>query len=175
MYFWLLNNLLIMAKITLGGNPVNTIGELPEIGSQAPDFKLRTTDLKNVTLADFKGNKIILNIFPSLDTGTCAASVRKFNQEATQYNNATVLCISKDLPFAHQRFCTAEGIENVTNLSDISGQFGLDYGVTFADGPIEGLLSRSIVVIGNDGKIMYTEQIAETSEEPNYQAALKAL
>ncbi|MDO3694751.1 thiol peroxidase [Wenyingzhuangia sp. chi5] len=164
-----------MANITLKSNPITTIGNLPAVGTKAPNFTLRNTDLSEVSLSDFEGKNLILNIFPSVDTGTCAMSVRTFNKEASELENTKVLCISKDLPFAHARFCGAEGIENVLSLSDISGNFGKDYEVTFADGPLEGLLSRSIVVINTKGEVIYTEQVSETTNEPNYEAALAVL
>ena len=165
-----------MAKITLQGNAINTIGELPTIGTLAKDFKLTATDLSTKTLNDFKGKKLVLNIFPSIDTGTCAASVRNFNKEAANLENTSVLCISRDLPFAQGRFCGAEGIENVVMLSDFNtGQFGKDYGLEIIDGPLAGLNSRCIVVINPEGKVIYTQQVAEISEEPNYELALASL
>ena len=165
-----------MAKITLKGNEINTIENLPEVGSNAKDFSLVKTDLSTATLADFKGQQLILNIFPSIDTGTCAASVRNFNKEAANLVNTKVLCISRDLPFAQNRFCGAEGIENVVMLSDFNtGQFGKDYGLNFANGPLSGLNSRSIVIIDSEGKVTYTEQVSETTEEPNYEKALASL
>ena len=165
-----------MATITLKGNAINTIGELPKIGSVAEDFKLIGTDLSQKSLSDFIGKNLVLNIFPSIDTGTCAASVRNFNKAAAELDNTTVLCISRDLPFAQNRFCGAEGIENVVMLSDFnSGKFGDDYGLTLVDGPLSGLHSRCIVVINPDGQITYTEQVAETVEEPNYEKALASL
>lgn len=164
-----------MADITLKGNAFQTIGNLPEIGSKAPSFALRNTDLNTVTLEELKGSKVILNIFPSVDTGTCATSVRTFNKEAAALENTKVVCVSKDLPFAHARFCGAEGIENVISASDISGNFGNDYQLAIANGPLEGLLSRSVVVINEEGVVTYTEQVSETVNEPNYEAALKAL
>ncbi|MCB9174093.1 MAG: thiol peroxidase [Flavobacteriales bacterium] len=165
-----------MTQITLKGNTLNTIGSLPAVGSVAKDFKLTATDLSTKTLADFKGQKLVLNIFPSVDTGTCAASVRNFNKEAANLTNTKVLCISRDLPFAQKRFCGAEGIENVVMLSDFNtGSFGKDYGLIMIDGALSGLLSRSIVVIDENGVVKYTEQVAETTEEPNYQAALNNL
>jgi len=165
-----------MAKITLQGNAINTIGELPTIGTLAKDFKLTATDLSTKTLNDFKGKKLVLNIFPSIDTGTCAASVRNFNKEAANLENTSVLCISRDLPFAQGRFCGAEGIENVVMLSDFNtGQFGKDYGLEIIDGPLAGLNSRCIVVINPEGKVIYTQQIAEITEEPNYELALASL
>lgn len=165
-----------MASVLLSGNPVNTNGELPKVGLKAPDFKLTTTDLTIVSLADFAGSKLVLNIFPSIDTPTCATSVRKFNADADKLKNTKVLCISRDLPFAQRRFCGAEGLENVINLSDFNtGNFGKDYGLEFADGAFVGLHSRAIVVIDEKGIVKYTEQVPNTSNEPNYEAALAAL
>ncbi len=165
-----------MAQITLKGNPVNTIGNLPETGTIAPDFTLVKNDLSLGSLADYKGKNIVLNIFPSLDTGTCAASVRRFNAEASKLENTVVLCISKDLPFAQARFCGAEGLEDVHNLSDYrTGQFGKDYGVEIIDGPLEGLESRAVVVINTEGKVIYTEQVPEIVDEPDYEKALSML
>nr|WP_298925864.1 thiol peroxidase [uncultured Allomuricauda sp.] len=165
-----------MASITLGGAPANTVGELPSINTNAPSFKLTKSDLSEVSLSDYTGHKLVLNIFPSVDTGTCAKSVRQFNEEAAKLENTTVLCISKDLPFAQARFCGAEGIENVDMLSDYkTGSFGKEYGVAFADSAFATLLSRCIVVIDQNGKIVHTEQVAETADEPNYKAALEAL
>lgn len=162
-----------MAKITLKGNEINTSGVLPSVDSTAKDFKLVATDLTTKSLADFKGNKLILNIFPSVDTGTCAASVRNFNKIAAGINNTKVVCISRDLPFAQKRFCGAEGLENVIMLSDFkTGQFGKDYGLEILDGALAGLNSRCIVIIDENGKIIYTEQVSETTEEPNYEKAL---
>ncbi|HIP31947.1 MAG TPA: thiol peroxidase [Crocinitomicaceae bacterium] len=165
-----------MATITLKGNKINTIGELPKVGEVAKDFTLVALDLSTKTLADFSGRNLILNIFPSIDTGTCAASVRNFNQKAASLNNTTVLCISRDLPFAQNRFCGAEGIDNVVMLSDFNtGQFGKDYGLEIENGPLAGLNSRCIVIIDTEGKIIYTEQVSETVDEPNYDAALASL
>ncbi len=165
-----------MATITLRGNPIHTVGELPAVGSAAPDFQLVTTTLQDVTLASFAGKTLILNIFPSVDTGTCAMSVRQFNARAAGLDGVAVLCISEDLPFAHRRFCGAEGIEGVHALSTLRDRgFGGRYGVTIVDGGMAGLLSRSVVVVGPDGKVRYTEQVAETGNEPNYDAALAAL
>lgn len=165
-----------MAKITLGGTPVETIGNLPEVGSQAPDFTLTASDLSIQKLSDFKGHKVVLNIFPSVDTGTCATSVRSFNKEAAEMKNTKVLCISRDLPFAQARFCGAEGIDNVVMLSDFkTGQFGKDYGLEFASGPFEGLDSRCVVVLDENGVVKYTEQVQEVADEPNYKASLEAL
>ncbi len=164
-----------MASITLKGNSINTIGQLPKVGSSAPNFLLRQLNLSNTNLSDFQGSKVVLNIFPSLDTGTCAASVRKFNEEASKLNNTKILCISKDLPFAHARFCETEGIKNVINLSDISGEFGKKYQVEITDGPLEGLHSRAIIVLDEKGTVLYSEQVPEIVDEPNYEAALKAI
>ncbi len=165
-----------MAQITLKGNVINTVGNLPAVGLDAPDFTVTKSDLQDVSLADFKGKNLILNIFPSIDTGTCAASVRQFNKDATNLNNTVVLSISRDLPFAFKRFCEAEGIENVVTSSEIRNtDFSDNYEVKFANGPLAGLFSRSIVVIDATGKVVYTEQVAETTEEPNYDAALAAL
>ena len=165
-----------MTKITLKGNSIHTSGELPKIGSLAQDFKLIANDLTIKTLNDFKGKTLVLNIFPSIDTGTCAASVRNFNKAAANLTNTSVLCISRDLPFAQARFCGAEGIENVFMLSDFkTGQFGKDYGLEIVDGPLAGLHSRCIVVINTEGLVIYTEQVAEITEEPNYNLALASL
>lgn len=164
-----------MAKITLKGTPINTIGELPARGSAAPDFTLVKQDLSETILADYKGQRLILNIFPSIDTGVCAASVRRFNEEAAGLDNVTVLCVSMDLPFALDRFCGAEGIENVVPASAFRAAFGDHYGVLIADGPLAGLLSRAVVVINEDGKVIYTEQVPEITQEPDYAAALNPL
>ena len=165
-----------MAKITLKGNPIKTIGSLPKVGKKAPKFSLIKSDLSKTKLKDFKGSRLILNIFPSLDTGTCAASVRNFNKEAASLENTKVLCISRDLPFAQARFCGAEGIENVITLSDFSkGKFGKAYGLTIKDGPLANLHSRAIVILNEEGVVTYTEQVPEIVDEPNYEAALKAL
>ena len=165
-----------MATITLKGNEIKTCGSLPEVGTIAPNFNLVSTDLSIKTLKDFSGQNLILNIFPSVDTGTCAASVRNFNKTAADFNNTKVLCISRDLPFAQGRFCGAEGISNVEMLSDFNtGQFGKDYGLEILTGPLAGLNSRSIVVLNSAGEVIYTEQVAETIEEPNYKLALAAL
>ncbi len=165
-----------MASITLGGTPTQTVGSLPAVGTKAPNFTLTALDLSTKSLEDYKGTNIILNIFPSVDTGTCAASVRNFNTKASSLENTKVICISKDLPFAQSRFCGAEGIENVEMLSDFStGEFGNTYAVAFTDGPFNTLLSRAIVVINAEGIITHTEQVSEVADEPNYEAALKAL
>lgn len=165
-----------MANITLGGNPVTTVGNLPEVGTKAPDFKLTNTDLADKSLSDYEGSKLVLNIFPSVDTGVCAQSIRTFNEKASGLDNTKVLCVSKDLPFAMARFCGAEGLNNVENLSDYkTGDFGKAYGVTFNDSAFETLLSRAVVVLDTNGTILHTEQVSETGEEPNYEAALNAL
>jgi len=164
-----------MATVTLKGNPFNTVGELPSVGSKAPDFSLCNTNLSNLTLTDLAGKTVILNIFPSIDTPTCAMSVRQFNEQAAALDNVVVVCVAADLPFALGRFCGAEGIEGVIPVSTFKSSFGVDYGVEFADGPLEKLLSRSVVIINADGDVAYTEQVSETAEEPNYEAALAAL
>ena len=164
-----------MTTIQFKGNPIHTVGALPEVGSQAADFSLVTTDLSEKKLSEFKGKNVILNIFPSVNTGVCAASVREFNKDAADLPNSVVLCISKDLPFAQSQFCGAEGIKNVVMLSDFRTDFGHQYGVQMADGPLQGLLSRAVVVINPEGKIIYEEQIPEISEEPNYKKALAAI
>ena len=157
-----------MASVTLKGNSFNTVGNLPAVGTAPPNFTLVKGDLSSVSLTDFLGKKVILNIFPSVDTGTCAQSVRNFNAKAASLENTEILCISKDLPFAQNRFCGAEGIDKVHTLSDFRSQFGNDYGVSFSNGPLEGLLSRAIVVIDEMGSVVYTEQVSETVHVPNY-------
>jgi thiol peroxidase len=165
-----------MASITLGGNPINTIGVLPEVGTRIADFKLIQTDLSIATMGSFEGKKLVFNIFPSIDTGTCAASVRKFNEKAAKLGNTVVLCVSRDVPFAQKRFCGAEGIENVVNLSDFQeGSFGKSNGLEIIDGPLAGLHSRVLIVTDSDGKVLYTEQVSEIADEPNYEAALAVL
>lgn len=164
-----------MAEITLKGNKINTIGTLPKVGDKAPCFTLVGTDLGEKSLKDFTGN-IVLNIFPSLDTPTCATSVRKFNEKAASLENTTVLCISHDLPFAHGRFCTTEGIEKVVNLSEFrSCNFGKDYNLEIIDGPLSGLHSRVVIVLDADKNVVYTEQVPEIVDEPNYDAAIAAV
>jgi len=164
-----------MSKITLKGNPVNTVGELPAVGTAAPDFRLVKTDLSEVTLADFAGKTLVLNIFPSIDTAVCAASVRHFNAALDRLNNVTVLCISADLPFAHARFCGAEGLEKVLSVSDVRDKgFGDRYGVKIADSVLAGLLSRAVVVVDGKGKVTYSQQVPEIAQEPDYDAALAA-
>jgi thiol peroxidase len=165
-----------MASITLGGNPIHTSGELPKVGSKLADFKLVQNDLSVADLSTFAGKKLVLNIFPSIDTGTCATSVRKFNESASNLANTTVLCISRDLPFAQKRFCGAEGLENVVNLSDFQeGAFGKNNGLNIVDGPLAGLHSRVIIVVDENGVVTHTEQVGEIANEPNYEAALAAL
>lgn len=165
-----------MATITLGGNPIHTNGELPKVGSKAPDFQLVKTDLSVASLSDFAGSKLVLNIFPSVDTGVCATSVRTFNQKASTLKNTKVLCISRDLPFAQKRFCGAEGIENVENLSDFKeGDFGKNYGLTMTDGPLAGLHSRVVIVVDENGVVTHAQQVPEIADEPNYETALASL
>lgn len=166
-----------MAQVTLGGTPSNTSGDLPAIGSQAPGFSYIKTDMSSGSLSDLQGKKVILNIFPSVDTATCAASVRKFNEEAAALDNTVILCVSEDLPFAQKRFCGAEGIENVEAVSVFKkdNQFPSAYGIGLVDGPFNGLLSRAIVVIGEDGAVKHTELVPEVANEPNYDQALAAL
>lgn len=163
-----------MATVTLKGNPFNTVGELPAVGSQAPAFTLTADDLSDLNLSDLSG-RVVLNIFPSVDTPTCATSVREFNSKAAALNNTTVVCVSKDLPFALSRFCGAEGIENVVTASAFRSSFGEDYGLTITEGPLAGLCSRVVVVIGEDGNVLYTEQVAEIADEPDYEKALAVL
>lgn len=162
-----------MAQITLRGNPVNTAGELPAVGSSAPAFALTGTDLGTVSSDQFRGKAVLLNIFPSVDTPVCATSVRRFNEQASA-KGLSVVCVSKDLPFALSRFCGAEGIENVTSASAFRDSFGEDYGLTITDGPMAGLLGRAVVVIGADGTVVYTELVPEIAQEPDYDAALAA-
>lgn len=165
-----------MANITLGGTPVETSGSLPKVGTEIKDFLLVATDMSTKSLADFKGKKLVLNIFPSVNTSVCATSVRQFNTEASELDNTVVLCISRDLPFAQKQFCAAQGLDNVVMLSDFkTGQFGKDYGVMFTNGAFDALLSRSVVVADASGKVLYSEQVPETGEEPNYKAALETL
>ena len=165
-----------MAKITFKGNAVNTNGSLPAVGAEAPDFKGVKSDLSELHLKDLKGKNVILNIFPSLDTSVCATSVRKFNKLAASLPDTVVLAISKDLPFAHARFCTTEGIENVIPLSDFRfSDFDESYGVRMADGPLGGLLARAVVIVGKDGKVAYTELVPEITQEPDYDKAIEAV
>jgi thiol peroxidase len=165
-----------MAQITLKGNPINTSGNLPIVGETAPNFVLTRGDLSDVSLKDFEGKRKLLNIVPSLDTGICAASARRFNKEAETVQDTVVLTISADLPFAQKRFCEAEGIKNVVMLSELrSRDFGGDYGVRITDGPLAGLLSRAIVVLDKENRVVYAEQVPEIAQEPDYDRALKAL
>ena len=165
-----------MASITLQGNPIATIGELPASGNAAPAFSAVKTDLAECSLSELAGKKVVLNIFPSIDTGVCAASTRRFNEEAGKLDNTVVICVSADLPFALGRFCGAEGLEKVIPVSIFRNpEFGTAYGVTIADGPLVGLLSRAVVVIDESGTVVYTEQVPEITQEPNYEAALEAL
>ncbi len=164
-----------MATIALKGSPVHTTGELPKKGSTAPDFKLVKMDLSEVSLSNFAGKKKVLNIFPSVDTGTCAMSVRHFNKDAANAKNTVVLNISADLPFAQKRFCGAEGITNADTLSSFRSTFAKDYGLQIQDGPLAGLCSRVVIVLDEQNKILYTEQVGDIVNEPNYEAAMKAL
>ena len=162
-------------SVTLGGTPIVIRGKFPRKGQTAPDFSLVAKDLADVTLEKFAGKRKILNIFPSIDTPTCATSVRQFNERAAAIDGATVLCVSADLPFAQNRFCGAEGIENVKTASTFRSSFGADYGVTLTDGPLAGVLARAVVVVGADGNVKYTELVPEIGQEPDYDAALAAL
>ncbi|WP_455926003.1 thiol peroxidase [Pseudomonas putida] len=165
-----------MAQVTLKGNPVQVKGELPKVGAKAPAFSLVSGGLADVTLASFAGKRKVLNIFPSVDTPTCATSVRKFNAQASELANTVVLCISADLPFAQARFCGAEGLENVQNLSTLrGGEFKEAYGVALADGPLAGLTARAVVVLDENDNVLHTELVGEIAEEPNYEAALAVL
>ena len=164
-----------MAQITLDGNPINTVGELPGVGSQAPGFTLVDSELGEISLEDFRGKRVVLNIFPSLDTGVCANSVREFNKLAAGLENTQVLCVSADLPFAHGRFCAAEGIENVVTGSVFRSSFGDDYGVKIADGPLAGVMSRAVAIIDENGVVKYTQQVPEIKQDPNIDEALGAL
>jgi len=165
-----------MANITFKGNPVHTSGELPAKGTTAPDFSLVKGDLSEVKMSDYKGKNVVLNIFPSLDTGTCAASVRRFNKEAASLDNTVVLGISADLPFAAGRFCSAEGIENVITLSNFRDEaFARDYGLLMTDGPLTGLLARAVVVVNPAGEVVYTELVPEIAQEPDYHSAINSI
>lgn len=165
-----------MASITLGGNPANTIGSLPAVGTAAPSFNLTANDMSTKTLNDFAGKQLVLNIFPSVNTGVCAASSRRFNQEAANLKDTHVVCVSRDLPFAQQQFCAAEGIENLSMLSDFkTGQFGKDYGLEIIDSAFQGLHSRAVVVLDSNGTVTYTQQVPEVGEEPDYDAVIAAL
>lgn len=164
-----------MATVTLKGNAFRTTGDLPNPGATAPDFKLAKSDLSDATLATYAGQRKVLNVFPSVDTPTCAASVRRFNMAAGDLPNVAVLCISADLPFAQARFCGAEGLKNVQTLSTFRSAFAKQYGLEFADGPLAGLCSRAVIVLDENNKVLHAEQVAETAHEPNYDAALAAL
>ena len=164
-----------VTTITLGGTPAHTVGKLPAVGTQVIDLSLTGVDLKDKKLSDFSGKYVIMNIFPSIGTGVCSKSVRKFNEDAAGLKNTTVLCISKDLPFAQKQFCGAEGINNVVMLSDFRSDFGNTYGVLMADGVMRGLLSRAVIVIDPQGKIVYEQQVPEIGQEPNYAAAIAAV
>ncbi len=165
-----------MAQVTLKGNPIHTNGELPAVGAKAPDFTLTTSELKDVTLAEYKGKRKILNIVPSLDTAVCATSTRKFNQAAGSLPNTVVLVVSADLPFAAKRFCTTEGLQNVVTLSLIRGKhFAKDYGVLLQDGPLAGLTARAVVVLDENDKVVYRQLVPEIGQEPDYDAALRAI
>ena len=165
-----------MAQVAFKGNPVKTAGDLPAVGTAAPAFSLSGKDLSDVVLANFAGKKVVLNIFPSIDTPVCAASVRRFNAEASALGDTVVLCISADLPFAAGRFCTVEGLEKVVPASIFRApEFGTSYGVVISEGPLRGLLARAIVIVDGAGKVAYTELVAEITNEPDYEAALRAL
>ncbi len=164
-----------MATVTFKSDSVQTTGELPAVGAAAPTFDLVGTDLGSVTPDQFAGKRVVLNIFPSLDTGVCATSVRKFNELAAGLDNTVVVSVSMDLPFAQDRFCANEGIENVVSTSAFRSSFGEDYGLTMTDGPLEGLLARSVVVLDTDGNVVYTELVPEITTEPDYDAAIAAL
>ncbi len=165
-----------MAKLTLGGKPIETSGDLPKVGTTAPNFELTAADLSTKTLKDYKGNYVVLNIFPSIDTNTCATSTRTFNTMMNKMENVNVICISRDLPFAQARFCSTEGLNNITHLADYKNDnFAKAYGVSFINGPLEHLHSRCIVVINPEGTITHTEQVTEIADEPNYDAVIDAL
>lgn len=164
-----------MATTAIDGNPIQTVGELPAAGTKAPEFTLTGTDLGDITSASLAGRRIVLNIFPSVDTGVCAASVRRFNELAAELENTTVVCASQDLPFALGRFCGAEGLENVVAGSAFRSSFGADYGLTQADGPLRGLLARTVIVLDEDGKVIYSQLVDEIKTEPDYDAAIAAL
>ncbi len=165
-----------MATITLGGNAIHTAGELPKVGTQAPDFRLTNQDLADVKLSDLKGKRVVLNIFPSIDTGVCASSTRKFNELASQIENTVIICVSKDLPFAFKRFCGAEGLTQVHGGSQYKdNSFSNAYGVDIIDGKLAGLMSRAVVIIDENGIVLYNQQVVEIGEEPNYEAAMDAL
>ena len=164
-----------MTSVTFHGSPAHTIGELPAVGSKAPAFELVGADLSSLTSASLAGRRVVLNIFPSVDTGVCATSVREFNKRAAGLVNTTVVCVSKDLPFAQARFCGSEGLDDVVTASAFRSTFGEDYGVTLTDGPLAGLLSRAVVVLDADGTVLHAQQVPEIGEEPDYEAAVAAL
>jgi len=164
-----------MSQVTMMGNPIEVIGNFPKQGEQINGLTFTNKDLSDMTLADFAGKRKVLNIFPSVDTGVCAQSVRTFNQRAAALQNAVVLCVSADLPFALSRFCGAEGIENVVTLSSFRSSFGADYGITLADTPLRGLTARAVVVLDENNKVLHAELVPEIGEEPNYDAALAVL
>lgn len=164
-----------MSEVTLGGNPVQTAGDLPAVGSKAPAFNITKADLADLTNADLAGKRVVLNIFPSIDTAVCATSVRTFNQRAAEAGDAVIVCVSADLPFAQKRFCGAEGIENVETASTFRSSFGKDYGVTLLDGRLAGLLARAVVVLDGDGTVLHSQLVPEIASEPDYDAALSAL
>lgn len=165
-----------MAQVTFKGNPIQTVGDLPKVGEKAPDFRLTKTDLSEVSLSDLKGKRIVLNIFPSIDTPVCQASVRHFNEAASQLDNTVVVCASRDLPFAHARFCGAEGLKNVISASEYkNADFGHAFGVTIKDGPLAGLFSRAVTVIDENGTVAYSQQVPEIAQEPDYDKALAAV
>lgn len=165
-----------MATITLGGNDITTQGDLPQVGEKAPNFKLTGQDMATKSLDDFKGSRVILNIFPSIDTNVCATSVRKFNEKASSLDNTKILCISRDLPFAQKRFADDEGTDKVVNLSDFkTGDFGKQYGVEMTSGALEGLHSRAVLVLDEDGTVVHSQQVPEIGDEPDYLSALKTL
>jgi thiol peroxidase len=165
-----------MAVITLNGSPLHTIGTLPAVGTAAPDFIVTKTDLSDIRLSNYRGKKIILNIFPSMDTPTCATAMHKFNDIASQFNQVLILCVSEDLPFAQQRFCGSQHLQNIQPVSVFRHpDFGQQYGVMIIDGPLTGILSRAVIIIDEKGKVIYTEQVPELSNEPNYEEMIKAL
>ncbi|MCI5145094.1 MAG: thiol peroxidase [Candidatus Electrothrix sp. AR3] len=165
-----------MAEITLKGKIIHTVGDLPSVGEDAPNFNLTQTNMNDISLNQYRGQKVVLNIFPSIDTPVCATSVRRFNLEVSTLNNTAMLCVSRDLPFAHARFCGAEDLKNVTSVSELrSGEFGDSYGIRIIDGPLAGLFARAVVVLDEAGKVLYTQLVPEIAEEPDYQGVLSVL
>ena len=164
-----------MAQVTLRGKPVQTVGNVPAVGSAAPDFSLTKADLSELTKADLAGKRVLLNIFPSVDTAVCATSVRTFNQRAAEQPGATVVCVSADLPFAQKRFCAAEGVENVQTASTFRSDFGQAFGLTLTETGMRGLLARAVIVLDEKGNVAHAELVAESAQEPDYDAAMKAL